>query len=315
MQRKRFTLIELLVVIAIIAILAAMLMPALENARKMARKSQCTSNMKQMGYAAAMYANSYDGYFVPTLTCDKDTAVNTGLPDAFKIASSYAIEYANILTSPSDDFQVHADTHGFVTSGGSWEQVEDNAYAKFQAWTNRAPALYCPEDGFGIGCEQPPQRSAFQGWGGNGTDSFYLEPVNGTSYKPHPAVTGYYSDLSGWPAFATPYSKHKVRNAAETPAYGEGLRQPAWFPQQGDAGWCSQARPPAVDAGGDYEPWYTAKAWNHPGAGGVYDGVTFEGSMNSLYHDGHVDSTDTPGPGGGGVGLRASEYKSNVLNE
>ena len=103
MNKRGFTLIELLVVIAIIAILAAILLPALARAREAARRSTCQNNLKQMGIVYKLYAGESNGEKYPQMQlfdCEGNVTPFNAIFDATQVYPEYLTDL-NVLICPS----------------------------------------------------------------------------------------------------------------------------------------------------------------------------------------------------------------------
>ncbi|KPJ63038.1 MAG: hypothetical protein AMS15_01930 [Planctomycetes bacterium DG_23] len=120
-KRKGFTLIELLVVIAIIAILAAMLLPALARARESARRAVCKSNLKQIGLGLIIYSNDFSEAF-PFGLPDGDRDTEHVMGDFTVLWTADYVSSSGVFECPSttDNTDLLSETGTFTVGAVSY---------------------------------------------------------------------------------------------------------------------------------------------------------------------------------------------------
>ena len=160
-KKHHFTLIELLVVIAIIAILASMLLPALNKARERAKMALCTSSHKQVMSAQQLYANDFSGFMV------------------WKIADAHM--FSHVLTGNRWSYNASQKTHSYTPIPGGVAYLPAERHKLFS----------CPLSGSYM-------QDDFEQWNTNG---FYYPAWDGTTYPEIKPVTGDFRVKAGGVAF------------------------------------------------------------------------------------------------------------------
>jgi prepilin-type N-terminal cleavage/methylation domain-containing protein/prepilin-type processing-associated H-X9-DG protein len=104
-RRAAFTLVELLIVIAIIGVIVALLLPAVQAAREAGRRTQCKSNLRQIGLALTQYLDRQGerGKF-PDVAKNPRTLNSQGLPSLFDVLAPYCEQNRELFLCPSDQF-------------------------------------------------------------------------------------------------------------------------------------------------------------------------------------------------------------------
>jgi prepilin-type N-terminal cleavage/methylation domain-containing protein/prepilin-type processing-associated H-X9-DG protein len=275
-KRKAFSLVELLVVIGIIALLIAILMPALAAARRQAQMTKCAANLRTLGQAMYLHANDHHGYF--PLQGDALVSMQAS-GDGDPTYQRYIYFNNNGAAAPNE--RVTALPHALALYLG-YAQLKDTSYTGIENVMAVSPILdhfLCPSDlvmAQTAAATPSPGDTAPRWIYDNsayltGYSSYlYNEEVlgfqNNIGSPPHTRLRGYYSAVPNPSGTMLMCDGHYWHQSQHQTFDGYGINittAPATLADFFNKGTCEQE---------------------------AFDVVRHHGSMNILYVDGHVDS-------------------------